>query len=116
MSVSTQEHLDETFAALSNSTRRAMLDHLALGQATVSELAQPFAMSLPAISRHIKVLERAGLLTQSHVAQFRPCFLRPEPLLDVSNWAEQYRPIWEARCDRMQDYLNHLAKPKDGTR
>ncbi|MGB3185118.1 MAG: metalloregulator ArsR/SmtB family transcription factor [Ornithinimicrobium sp.] len=115
MSVTAQEHLDVAFAALSNPTRRAMVDRLALGQATVSELAQPFDMSLPAISRHIKVLERAGLLTQSHVAQFRPCFLRPEPLRNVSTWSEQYRPIWDARFDRMQDYLNHLPTTKDGT-
>lgn len=114
MSVATHQRLDLAFAALSNPTRRAMVDRLSRGQATVSELGQPFNMSLPAISRHIKVLERAGLLTQSQMAQFRPCALRAQPLREVSTWTEQFRPIWDARFDRMHDYLNHLPIPKDG--
>lgn len=92
-----------------------MLDRLSLGPVTVNELARPFTMSLPAISRHIKVLERAGLLTQSQEAQFRPCALRAGPLQEASAWIDQYRPIWDARFDRMQDYLIHLPTGKDGT-
>src|SRR5467141_4687636 len=102
------DRLDETFAALANSTRRAILARLAEGSATVNELAEPFAMTLPAISKHIKVLERAGLVTRGHRAQYRPCALDAAPLEQVSTWAEQYRPVWEARFDRMDDYLRQL--------
>lgn len=109
------ERLDETFAALANTTRRAILAHLAHGEATVNELAEPFALSLPAISKHIKVLERAGLIERSRHAQFRPCRLDPAPLADVAGWAEQYRPIWEERFDRLSDYLEHLQPPSEGT-
>jgi DNA-binding transcriptional ArsR family regulator len=105
--------LDQTFAALSNSTRRAILARLAEGEATVNELAEPFNMSLPAISKHIKVLERAGLITQGQNAQYRPCTINAAPLKEVSEWTEQYRHIWEARFDRMNDYINQLNKERD---
>ncbi|MBI4884272.1 MAG: winged helix-turn-helix transcriptional regulator [Actinobacteria bacterium] len=103
-----ESRLDGTFAALSNSTRRAILGRLAQGAATVNELAAPFQMKLPSISKHIKVLERAGLIQRGHRAQYRPCALDPAPLEQVSTWTERYRPIWEARFDRMDDYLKTL--------
>jgi DNA-binding transcriptional ArsR family regulator len=103
-----EDRLDETFAALANATRRAILARLADGAATVNELAEPFAMTLPAISKHIKVLERAGLVVRGRRAQYRPCALDAAPLEEVSTWAEQYRPIWEARFDRMDDYVKQL--------
>jgi len=107
--------LDETFAALANSTRRAILARLAEGQATVNELAEPFEMTLPAISKHIKVLERAGLVVRGQRAQYRPCALDAAPLKEVSTWAEQYRPVWKRRFDRMDGYLAQLRAPtKDG--
>lgn len=109
------DRLDETFAALANPTRRAILARLAEGEATVNQLAEPFALTLPAVSKHIKVLERAGLIVQGQRAQFRPCTLDATPLAEVSTWAERYRPVWEARFDRMDDYLNELRprrKPK----
>jgi DNA-binding transcriptional ArsR family regulator len=102
------ERLDQTFAALANSTRRAILARLAEGEATVNELAEPFDLSLPAISKHIKVLERAGLITQGRDAQYRPCTIDGAPLEEVSKWTEQYRHIWEARFDQMGDYLNQI--------
>jgi DNA-binding transcriptional ArsR family regulator len=104
------DRLSETFAALANSTRRAILARLATGAATVNELAEPFAMTLPAISKHIKVLERAGLVVRGQRAQYRPCALEARPLEEISTWAEQYRPVWEARFDRMDDYLNQLGR------
>lgn len=111
---SDNDRLDQTFAALANSTRRAILARLAEGEATVNELAEPFHMSLPAISKHVKVLERAGLITQGQKAQFRPCTIDATPLKEVSNWTEQYRHIWEARFDQMDDYINQLNnKEKD---
>ena len=103
-----EDRLDETFAALANPTRRAILARLARGEAAVNELAEPFDLTLPAISKHIKVLERAGLVVRSRRAQSRPCALDPAPLAEVSTWAEQYRPVWEARFDRMDDYLRKL--------
>jgi len=103
------ERLDETFAALANATRRAILARLAEGEATVNELAKPFDMTLPAISKHIKVLERAGLVRRGQRAQYRPCALDGTAIEEVSTWAEQYRPVWEARFDRMDDYLAQLA-------
>ena len=107
--------LDATFAALANSTRRAILARLAEGHATVNELAEPFDMTLPAISKHIKVLERAGLVVRGQRAQYRPCALDAARLKEVSTWAEQYRPVWESRFDRMDDYLAQLRSPtKDG--
>jgi DNA-binding transcriptional ArsR family regulator len=107
------DRLSQTFAALANQTRRAILARLAEGEATVTEIAQPFLaapynMTLPAISQHIKVLERAGLITQGQKAQYRPCTIDAAPLQEISNWAEQYRPIWEARFDRMDAYLDQL--------
>ena len=112
--------LDETFAALANSTRRAILARLSEGEATVNELAAPFDLTLPAISKHIKVLERAGLIERGRNAQFRPCRLDPEPLAEVSRWADQYREIWEARFDRLGDYLEVIqidrATPSDPTK
>ena len=106
--VTDDDRLDETFAALANATRRAILARLAEGAANVNELAEPFDLTLPAISKHIKVLERAGLVVRSQRAQFRPCALDPAPLEMVSTWAEQYRPVWEVRFDRMDDYLEQL--------
>lgn len=102
------DRLSETFAALANSTRRAILARLAEGEANVNELAAPFAMSLPAISKHLKVLERAGLIQRGQRAQFRPCTLDAAPLEEISTWAEQYRPVWEARFDRMDDYIREI--------
>jgi DNA-binding transcriptional ArsR family regulator len=108
------QRLTETFAALASPTRRAILARLAVGEATVNELAEPFAMKLPAISKHLKVLQRAGLITRGHRAQYRPCALDPRPLAEVSAWAEQYRSIWETRFDQMDDYLAKLtAKEKN---
>lgn len=105
---SDDKQLDLTFAALANSTRRKILARLAEGEATVNELAEPFKMSLPGISKHLKVLERAGLITQGKKAQYRPCTIDASPLKEVSDWTEQYRHIWEARFDKMDDYLNQL--------
>ncbi len=104
----TEERLDATFAALANSTRRAILTRLAQGEANVNELAEPFAMTLPAISKHIKVLERAGLVMRGQHAQYRPCALDATRLEEIAAWTEQYRPVWEARFDRMDDYLAQL--------
>jgi len=103
-----EERLSETFAALANSTRRAILARLAEGAATVNELAAPFEMTLPAISKHIKVLEKAGLVLRGQRAQYRPCALDGAAFEQVSSWAEQYRSLWESRFDRMDDYLAHL--------
>ena len=105
---SDDDRLSQTFAALANSTRRAILARLAEGEATVNELAEPFNMSLPAISKHIRVLERAGLITQGQKAQYRPCTIDVTPLREISNWTEQYRHIWEASFDRIDDYINQL--------
>jgi DNA-binding transcriptional ArsR family regulator len=107
-----EDRLSETFAALASSTRRAILARLADGEATVNELAEPFALTLPAISKHIKVLERAGLVQRGQRAQFRPCALDAAPLEEVSTWAEHYRPVWEARFDRMDEYLARLQPPR----
>ncbi len=115
MAVATEDRLDVTFAALANSTRRAILARLAEGEANVNQLAQPFQLSLPAISKHLKVLERAGLIVRGQRAQYRPCTLDAAPLQEVSSWAEQYRPIWEARFDRMDTYLLQLQQqPETG--
>jgi DNA-binding transcriptional ArsR family regulator len=100
-----EDRLTEIFSALANGTRRAILDRLAKREATVNELAEPFELTLPAISKHLKVLERAGLIVRSQRAQYRPCALDAAPLAEVSTWAEQYRPVWEARFDRMDGYL-----------
>jgi DNA-binding transcriptional ArsR family regulator len=112
MTVIDDGRLSETFAALASSTRRAILARLAEGEATVNELAEPFGQTLPAISKHIKVLERAGLVVRGRRAQYRPCTLDAAPLAQVSTWAEQYRSIWEARFDRMEEHLAQLeARP-----
>ena len=103
-----ENRLTTTFAALANSTRRAILARLAEGEANVNELAAPFDLTLPAISKHIKVLERAGLVVKGQRAQFRPCSLDAAPLEDILTWAEQYRPVWEARFDRLNDYIAQL--------
>src|SRR3984893_13222124 len=102
------DRLSETFAALANSTRRAILARLAQGEANVNELAEPFDMTLPAVSKHIKVLERAGLVVRGQREQYRPCALDATRLEEISSWAEQYRPVWEARFDRMDDYIRQL--------
>ena len=104
------ERLSATFAALANSTRRAILARLSTGAASVNELAEPFDMKLPAISKHLKVLERAGLISRGRHAQYRPCALDATPLAEVADWTEQYRPIWEARFDRLDDYLTQLQQ------
>jgi DNA-binding transcriptional ArsR family regulator len=108
-----EDRLDETFAALANSTRRAILSRLAQGEANVNELAEPFDLTLPAISKHLKVLERAGLIVRAHRAQFRPCALDATRLEEISTWAEQYRSMWEARFDRMDDYVRQLQRKTD---
>lgn len=102
--------LSTTFAALADPTRRAMLARLANGEATVTELAAPFDLSLPAISKHLKVLQRAGLIEQGRQAQWRPCRLRPERLRDVADWIGQYRWHWEASFDRLDAYLRELQQ------
>lgn len=104
-------HLDETFGALANATRRAILARLASGEANVNELAEPFDMTLPAISKHLNVLERAGLIVRGRRAQYRPCSLDAAPLAEIADWAEQYRPVWERRFDRMDDHLTRLQPP-----
>jgi DNA-binding transcriptional ArsR family regulator len=108
-----EDRLSETFAALANSTRRAILARLARGEANVNELAEPFEMTLPAISKHIKVLERAGLVVRGHRAQYRPCTLEATPLEEVSTWAEQYRPVWEVRFNRLDDYIRQLQPERE---
>ncbi len=114
------DSLSSTFAALADPTRRAILARLAKGEATVTELAAPFDLSLPAVSKHLKVLQRAGLIEQGRQAQWRPCRLTPEPLRDVADWVGRYRRHWEASFDRLDEYLRELqtedAKDDAGTR
>jgi DNA-binding transcriptional ArsR family regulator len=100
--------LSQTFAALADPTRRAILARLAQGEATVTELAQPFDMSLPGVSKHLKVLQHAGLVIQGRDAQWRPCRLEPEPLRDIAGWLEQYRRVWEERLERLDAFLREL--------
>ncbi|MAU08214.1 MAG: transcriptional regulator [Anaerolineaceae bacterium] len=100
--------LSSTFAALADPTRRAILARLSEGEATVNELAEPFDISLPAVSKHLKVLEKAGLITRGREAQWRPCQLNAGPLQDAATWIDQYRHIWEGRFDRLDDYLQEL--------
>lgn len=100
--------LSATFSALADPTRRAILARLALGECSVNELAAPFDMSLPAVSKHLRVLERAGLIAQRRDAQRRPCRIEAAPLKHVADWAEHYRTLWEQRLDRLEDYLNEL--------
>jgi DNA-binding transcriptional ArsR family regulator len=104
----TGDSLSQTFSALADPTRRAILSRLASGEASVTELAQPFAMSMPAISKHLKVLERAGLIARGRDAQWRPCRLEPGPLRDIADWVEPYRRLWNARFDRLDTYLREV--------
>ena len=106
----TPDPLSATFAALADPTRRAILARLASGECSVNELAEPFQMSLPAVSKHLRVLERAGLIVQRREAQRRPCRIEASPLKDVAEWAEHYRHIWEERLDRLDEYLETLKK------
>jgi DNA-binding transcriptional ArsR family regulator len=108
----TADQLDRTFAALSDPTRRAILVRLAEGEATVNEVAAPFAISLPAISKHLKVLEHAGLITRGRDAQWRPCRLEAAPLEDAADWLERYRQFWEGSLDRLDDHLRQIQKGK----
>src|SRR6186713_2639719 len=102
--------LSATFAALADPTRRAILARLASGECSVTELAAPFEMSLPAVSKHLGVLERAGLVAKGREAQWRPCRLEAGPLKEVADWAERYRHLWEARLDRLDSYLTQLQR------
>ena len=109
--------LSVTFAALADPTRRAILARLADGESSVTELAEPFEMSLPAVTKHLKVLERAGLVARGRDAQRRPCRLRASPLKDAADWIERYRTLWEARLERLDAYLQQLqAKEKKHVR
>src|ERR1700710_837197 len=99
------DSISSTFAALADPTRRAILARLALGETSVTELAEPFRMSMPAVSKHLKVLEHAGLIARGREAQWRPCRLKPEALKGVDTWLEEYRQLWEERFDRLDDYL-----------
>jgi DNA-binding transcriptional ArsR family regulator len=105
------EQLDATFAALADPTRRAILARLAKGEASVKELARPFEISAPAITKHLKVLERAGLITRSREAQWRPCQLHTAPLRDAAEWIEHYRRFWDESLDRLDGYLRQLQTP-----
>lgn len=107
------DRLDATFSALADPTRRAILARLALGETSVTELAEPFEMSLPAISKHLKVLERAGLITRGRAAQWRPCRLEAGPLKNAAEWLEHYRRFWEENFDRLSDYLKELQRKED---
>ena len=102
------DRLSATFSALADPTRRAIIARLAMGETTVSDLAKPFDMSGPAISKHLKVLENAGLITRGREAQWRPCRIEPKALKTVDDWLERYRQFWEQRLDRLEDYLNTL--------
>jgi DNA-binding transcriptional ArsR family regulator len=105
-----RDHLSATFSALADPTRRAILARLALGEASVAELARPFAMSGPAISKHLKVLERAGLIARGRTAQWRPCRLKAGPMRDVADWLEAYRRFWDESFDRLDQYLQDIQK------
>jgi DNA-binding transcriptional ArsR family regulator len=102
------DHLSSTFAALADPTRRAILSRLSHGEASVKDLARPFQMTQPAVTKHLKVLQKAGLITRGKQAQWRPCRLAPQPLREVADWVEQYRQFWEERFDRLEDYLREL--------
>lgn len=108
--MTTTEQLNRTFSALSDPTRRAILERLGDGDATVTKLAEPFSMSLPAISKHLKVLERAGLITRGRDAQWRPCRLNAKPLEDATGWLDGYRQYWEASFDRLDEHLKATRK------
>jgi DNA-binding transcriptional ArsR family regulator len=104
------DQLSATFAALADPTRRAILARLVTGECSVTELAEPFDMSMPAVSKHLRVLERAGLIARGREAQWRPCRIEGGPLKDVADWLERYRHVWEARLDRLDDYLQELKR------
>jgi DNA-binding transcriptional ArsR family regulator len=106
--------LDSTFAALADPTRREILVRLASGEASVNELAEPFQMSLPGISKHLKVLERAGLISRGRVAQSRPCRLEARPLKEAADWVGRYRRFWEEGFDRLDDYLQEMQREEEG--
>ena len=106
----TSDHLSNTFAALADPTRRAILARLITGEASVSQLAEPFDISLPAVSKHLKVLERAGLIARGREAQWRPCRLEAGPLKDVANWVEHYRRFWTGSFDRLDEYLREIQQ------
>ena len=106
----TEDTLSATFSALADPTRRAILARLSKGESSVTELAQPFKMSLPGISKHLKVLERAGLISRGRDAQWRPCQLKAEPLKDAAAWISEYQKFWEERLDRLDDYLKELQQ------
>jgi DNA-binding transcriptional ArsR family regulator len=106
----TTDQLSSTFAALADPTRRAILAKLAVGECSVTQLAEPFDISMPAISKHLRVLEKAGLIARRREAQWRPCRLEPAPLKEVAEWAERYRAIWEQRFDRLESYLHELKE------
>jgi DNA-binding transcriptional ArsR family regulator len=105
--------LSAVFAALADPTRRALLERLTRGEASVQELAKPFHMSLPAVSKHLKVLEHSGLISRARVAQSRPCRLETKPLQEAAGWMEHHRKVWEARLDRLDDYLKTLSEKTD---
>jgi DNA-binding transcriptional ArsR family regulator len=107
------DQLSTTFAALADPTRRAILARLASGECSVTELAEPFDMSLPAVSKHLRVLERAGLIARGREAQWRPCRIQAEPLKEVVDWTERYRHLWEGRLDRLDAYLQRLKTKKE---
>jgi DNA-binding transcriptional ArsR family regulator len=107
------DRLSNTFAALADPTRRAILARLALGETSVTALAEPFAMSLPAVSKHLKVLERAGLVSRGRAAQWRPCSLDAGPMKDAAGWLDHYRRFWDDSFDRLGDYLQQLRKGDD---
>ena len=102
------DRLDRTFAALADPTRRAILERLAAGETSVTELAEPFRMTMPAVSKHLKVLERAGLIVRGRERQWRPARLEAEPLMEVAEWTERYREFWEESYDRLDEYLEEL--------
>lgn len=111
------DHLSATFSALADPTRRAILARLALGEASVAELSQPFSMTAPAVTKHLKVLQKAGLITQGRQAQWRPCKLEAAPLHEAADFIEQYRQFWEQRLDRLDSYLQQLqAQEKENGR
>lgn len=110
------DSISSTFSALADPTRRAILARLALGEASVTELAEPFEMSMPAVSKHLRVLERAGLITRGREAQWRPCKLKADPLREAAGWIDEYRQFWEQSFDRLEDYLQRLqAEAKQKT-
>lgn len=110
--VTATDQLSATFSALADPTRRKILAQLTDGECSVTDLAEPFEISLPAVTKHLKVLERAGLVERSKRAQWRPCTLRAEPLKEATEWIEKYRDFWEARLDRLDSYLNEIQRKK----